>query len=312
MCICRICGNGKKNEIYHVKERMINKGDTFNYFLCSNCGTLQLEDFNIGNMGRWYQDNYYSFKNETSLSDSFLGKRILYRLLFSLMTSIPMTDNFQQKCWESFAPYMYLAGLSVCTKSKILDVGCGTGRWLDFLSAIGFKNLYGIDRYCDDHLPGFTFQKTDLLNYDHKDFDVITFHHSFEHMDNPYEILECIKRLLKKNGVCIIRVPVCGGKVWREYKTDWFQIDAPRHYFLYSEDGMKEICKRMGFRIKRIIYDSFPNQFIISEYYKNTTLSLSEISVMISKKDNERYRRIVRKLNRNHEGDMASFYLEKT
>ena len=130
MCICRICGNGKKNEIYHVKERMINKGDTFNYFLCSNCGTLQLEDFNIGNMGRWYQDNYYSFKNETSLSDSFLGKRILYRLLFSLMTSIPMTDNFQQKCWESFAPYICISqGYQFAQRVRfwMLDAGRGDG-----------------------------------------------------------------------------------------------------------------------------------------------------------------------------------------
>lgn len=309
MCKCRICGNMSNNKLFLVKERMINKGDVFEYFLCSSCGTLQMKSFEISNMGEYYSEKYYSFDENQLLNNKSQIKNIFHKVLFFTLLYIPMPRRVTEKCWERFAHYMYLKGTRVTNDSKILDVGCGSGKWLNFLSCIGFKKLYGIDKYCKCPLDGFEFNTTDIMHYSQNDFDVITFHHSFEHMENPIEVLARVKELLKSTGICIIRIPVCGGEMWEEYQTNWYQIDAPRHYFLYSQKGFEVLCKKSGFSVERIIYDSMPTQYIISEYYKDTDLSLDEICSRISVQENEKFRKRTQIANRNQEGDMAIFYI---
>ena len=44
-----------------IKERILNKGDRFHYFLCSRCQTLQLAD-SVEDIGYFYS-NYRVFQN---------------------------------------------------------------------------------------------------------------------------------------------------------------------------------------------------------------------------------------------------------
>ena len=57
---CKVCGNNRNLKFYDVKERQLNKGETFKYCLCSKCGTLQLDQA-VPNMEDYYGDAYYSF-----------------------------------------------------------------------------------------------------------------------------------------------------------------------------------------------------------------------------------------------------------
>ena len=38
-------------------------------------------------------------------------------------------------------------------------------------------------------------------------YDIITFNHSFEHIEDPLEILKHANKLLAVNGTCIERIP---------------------------------------------------------------------------------------------------------
>lgn len=56
------------------------------------------------------------------------------------------------------------------------------------------------------------------------------FHHSFEHIADPFETLCSVRRLLS-SGTCLIRIPIVDSWAWENYGVNWIQIDAPRHFF---------------------------------------------------------------------------------
>jgi len=50
-------------------------------------------------------------------------------------------------------------------------------------------------------------------------------------MPNPRNVFEKISGLLSDEGTLLIRIPVMDCFAWKEYGVNWFQLDAPRHFF---------------------------------------------------------------------------------
>jgi len=91
--------------------------------------------------------------------------------------------------------------------SKILEIGCGKGYFIDILSEHGLRNLTGYDVTYEGHdnriLPRY-FDETD------HDFnaDLIILRHTLEHIPNPVEFLHRIANINgNPNAVFIIEVP---------------------------------------------------------------------------------------------------------
>jgi SAM-dependent methyltransferase len=211
-----------------------------------------------------------------------------------------------------------LNGILLNKGSAILDLGCGSGKWLEQLANLGMQNLTGIDLYNEKEVNTggkWKFISGEIFDINDDKYDVIILHHSFEHMKNPVEVLEKIYRLLDKDGVCIIRVPVMGKYAWRKYKTDWVQIDAPRHFYLYTEKAMNYLGKKTGFRLKRVVYDSNDFQFWGSDVYSRKKISLVSAgrirATLFTDKEIARYKDLARGLNKVKDGDQAIFYFYK-
>src|SRR6185369_3591426 len=94
------------------------------------------------------------------------------------------------------------------------------------------------------------------------------FNHSFEHMEEPVKALVLARERLAPHGAVVLRTPVAGRAAWREYGVDWVQLDAPRHFFLPTEDGMRGLARAAGFKVERVLYDSTGLQFWGSEQYR--------------------------------------------
>ncbi len=67
-----------------------------------------------------------------------------------------------------------------------------------------------------------------------REFDLILFDHSLEHIADQIGTLKIVRRLLTRDGVCIVRIPIAASDVWKEYDVDWVELDAPRHYFIHT------------------------------------------------------------------------------
>lgn len=315
--VCKICNNSDKNIQYTVREMMYGLRDEFSYFECSNCQCLQIQEF-PKDMSRYYPEHYYSLgKYDGRKFKGILGriKRKQYAFLVNggsvfrkIMRLVTGNNN-----------YYIFQGLNVSKSSKILDIGCGNGwSFLYPLAEIGFNKLQGCDPYLKTSLSydnGLQINNSNV--YEVKGaWDIITYHHSFEHIHDPIENLRKVFELLAPNGVCIIRIPTVSSFAWEHYQTNWVQLDAPRHFFLHSVKSMQILGEISNLELYKTVYDSTHFQFSASEKYLNDIHLFAPrpkgLIKFIQRKNKKRqYQRHAKQLNMQMKGDQAAFYFRK-
>lgn len=317
MNICKICFHENNTEEYVLKEMMFGTREEFKYFKCSNCGCLQIKDF-PDNIQKYYPPDYLFFPSQTrtGIKEFLYNKREQYLFrrnsllgkLMALIFGIPEND-------------LWLSELKLKIDDHILEVGCGKGDLLNKFKYAGYRNLIGVDPYIERDMnngPNLNIFKKSIFQLENPQFDLIMFHHSFEHLDYPHKIFERINELIKQNGTVLIRVPLIDSYAWEYFKTDWVQLDPPRHYFLHTIKSMNHLANQHGFIISKIIYDSTAFQFIGSEQYKSNIPLMSASSFFqgagsteFNKEKVKFYQRKAAHLNKVHKGDTASFFLNK-
>lgn len=312
---CRICLNTKDNKEYVVKEMMFGTQDEFKYFQCNECGCLQICDF-PQNIDKYYPDNYYSYgiNSHTNFFKRILknsrnkfaitGKGILGRVLYMLLPNYSL---------------VLLRNVLIDKSAKILDVGCGDGALLYDLNEIGYKKLLGIDPYIDNDIiyhNGLNILKKSIFDLCDK-FDLIMFHHSFEHIKEQFETLKKTKELLEPDGLVLICIPTVSSFAWEKYKENWVQLDAPRHYFLHSTNSMEILSEKCGLAVKDIQFVSSEFQFIGSEQYLRGIPLVSENSFyknknssIFKRKEILYYKKKAQELNKIKYGDTCAFILK--
>jgi len=314
---CKICGNSDKNIQYIARERMYGINDEFVYFECNACQCLQIHEF-PKDMSIYYPDNYYSFGK----FDGGNFRRIfggIKRMQYTLLVNGGVRLRKFMKLISGFDYYDIFRGLSVNYNSRILDVGCGNGRsFLYPLAEIGFKNLLGCDPYLKTsykYSNGLEIKNSNV--YDIKGtFDIITYHHSFEHIDDPLENMRKVFELLAPDGVCIIRIPTVSSFAWEHYRTNWVQLDAPRHFFLHSVKSMQIIAEISNLELYKTVYDSTHFQFTGSEkYLLDIPLRAPRpkgLMRFIQRKIKKgQYKKRATQFNQEGKGDQAAFYFRK-
>ena len=314
---CRICGNAADTPIVVAREMMFGLRETFEYFQCDRCNCLQIKKI-PESMNTYYPNDYYSFgKFKGDRFKGFSGK--LKKLQYE--GAVFGKGLFKNLFGRRFRRKLYyiFEGLNVRRNTRILDVGCGNGgNFLYPLAEIGFINVVGCDPYLAQPIAydnGLRVENVDIEAMGGT-YDIITYHHAFEHLEKPFENLQKVYELLVEGGVCIIRIPTVSSFAWEHYGTDWVQLDAPRHFYLHSKESMQILADKTGFELFDIVYDSTYFQFSGSEnYLKDIPLTNPKkkgFRNSINRKVNKsKYERMARKLNRRKQGDQAAFYLRK-
>ena len=316
---CRICGNKTMNRPYEIREMMFGLRETFAYFQCSNCQCLQISKI-PEDMSKYYTSHYYSFsrgrkklqiaklkKSVKKLNNKYavFGDGIIGKLLYTAFPEPSM------RC---------LSRIPINKSMRILEVGSGDGGFLLDLAEIGFTNLVGIDPYIEEDIS-FN-KKVSVFKQSIEDvsgkWDIIIFHHSFEHCEDPETVLMHVSHLLDFHGTCIIRVPTVSSFAWEHYHTDWVQIDAPRHFFIPSIRSMELLAEKANLQLIDVQYDSTAFQFWGSEQYRRKVSLFSDSSYLVNpRKSIFRYADIflfkkrAKRLNLLKHGDQLALYLKK-
>ena len=190
--------------------------------------------------------------------------------------------------------------------SRILDIGCGVGTLLVRLKEFGFSDLIGIDPFISADIiysNGVRIWKKDIYGCIGQQYDCIMLHHSFEHMAEPRGVFAKLKNMLSDKGRILIRVPLCVSYAWRKYNTGWWQLDAPRHFYLHTVKSISLLSAEFGLQIENIYYDSHEYQFIGSQMYRSE-------NKVISRRDMRYYKGMAALLNVISDGDQACFVLK--
>ncbi len=295
---------------------MFGMREEFKYLHCENCLCLQLlnppEDMSL-----FYPDNYYSFSDDPGIK--FRGFKGWWRRL-----SVRAAINRSFALWlirllSPLKSYKVLKRLNLTNETSILDVGCGNGsKFLYPLTEIGYTSLKGCDPFIEQSIlypNDLLIEKTELSEIKGK-WDIITFHHSFEHIAIPAETLKMVAERLEDGGICIIRIPTTSSWAWEHYRENWVQIDAPRHYFLHSRESMDLLAAKAGLEVFETQYDSWHLQFTGSELYIRDIPLRSRDKRKFTggiggKLRKWKFKSKAKTLNRRDRGDQAAFFLRK-
>jgi predicted SAM-dependent methyltransferase len=298
---------------------MFGTRETFEYIKCAHCGCLQIITI-PQDMSPYYPENYNAYDPITKTGDSAIKRFMkLQKTDYCLSGKRNVLGYILAKLYGcEFSAKLRKA--QVNTADKILDIGAGRGRRLIGMHREGFTDLTGIEPFIPNDLyypNGVKILKKNILDID-EPYDFIMMNHTFEHMDNPFEVMNKVHQILKSGKYVMISTPVVDSYAWRIYQENWVAFDPPRHLFIYNWQSMKILAEKTGFQLTDIQYDSTEYQFWGSEQYKNDIPLRDQRSYyenrensIFSKHQIKQFRKRAGQLNKSNDGDTACFYLFK-
>jgi len=145
----------------------------------------------------------------------------------------------------------YIDPLNLPKNTKILDLGCGPGYFLDEMKDRGYTDITGVTLSPGDveicEKKGHTIKKYDLSFLPQKDgyydesVDFIFLRHALEHSPYPIFSLMEYNRILKQGGKIYIEVPAPDSDRKHEFNLN--------HYSILGSTQLAALLYRTGFKI---------------------------------------------------------------
>ena len=258
---CVVCLSKDIKQLDQIKDHSIS-GDEFFLAECNSCGFRFTQNPPTEeNCGPYYQSEEYISHSDTS--SGFIFK--VYHWVRNIMLGIKSNLLIQLNA-----------------KKSLLDIGSGTGYFLDHMQKKGFE-ISGIE--IDDTARNYSTEKFNIeVNHPSvlregkidKKFGYITLWHVLEHLYQPDDYWNNFFKLLDDDGFLIIAVPNFKSYDASHYGTFWAAYDVPRHLWHFNPSTLQRMAERNNFELinkKMMYFDPFYNA-MLSEKYKKTSFGL--------------------------------------
>jgi len=247
---CNLCGSSSFKKLFDATDRLHGKEGKFVYVKCNECGLVfQNPVLDNKELTNFYPEDYSPHQAKKTKSEKEKQK-------------------FKTKILEDV-----LKKLS--SKSNLLDVGCGNGKFLYEIkkqtgcqiSGVDFsktavkavKASYNLDVFC-----GTVIESSFENNY----FDIITAWSFIEHVNNPSEVLQKLYNMLKPGGNCILSCPNFNSFNAKVFKNKWYHLDCPRHLYIYTPKTITNLMEKIGFTVTKTIHEKTSKGLLGSlQYY---------------------------------------------
>lgn len=257
--ICPFCLH--KDIQYHFTATDYSvSGESFEVWRCMQCaGEYTQRAPAASDIGKYYaSDNYISHSDTRKGMMSQIYHRVRARMLQSKSRLLEQWQGASQK--------------------RLLDIGCGTGYFLNTLQQKGWQ-VQGVEvsegarHFARER---FGLQVADTLSAVQgsgaQHFDAITLWHVLEHVHDLDAYWQQFGQLLAPQGTLIIAVPNHQSYDARHYWVHWAAWDVPRHLYHFSPKSMEILAKRHGFEIaekRQLPFDPF-YVALLSEKYRRS------------------------------------------
>jgi 2-polyprenyl-3-methyl-5-hydroxy-6-metoxy-1,4-benzoquinol methylase len=249
---CSLCGASGEIAQQAVADPDGNLAGTWSFRCCTNqeCSVYWLDPAPHPEE-MWKA--YTSYHTHTRNTDGRLAKSVfslIHRLLRLVQWPLWTANGLTKE-----ADYLRFMTLAHEPVGRLLDVGCGGGRFLNRMKKRGWdvegsdfdeqatKKVaarYGIKTHVGDlsqcALPP-------------NNFDVITMSQTIEHLYTPEATLRECLRILKPGGLLVMTTPNVLSVAASEFGAHWRGWEAPRHLHLFSVDSLQRLTRHVGFEI---------------------------------------------------------------
>ena len=141
---------------------------------------------------------------------------------------------------------------------RLLDIGCGSGRFLAALINRGYEchgtELSELSARRAAAIPNLRLRvgPVDEDTYPAGGFDLISAWHVLEHLEDPDVMLRRCARWLRTGGYLMVAVPNIDSWQARLFRGSWFHLDPPRHLFHFGPGSLEAALNAAGFRLVKM------------------------------------------------------------
>jgi len=304
---CNLCSKQVFESILESEDLMYNLDGKFKLVKCKNCSLMfENPQPNEKELLNHYPSQYYSI--------SVLPKKSK----FAEVVYKTYSDNGNLLLKILFYPIRPLIrGSKIVKNGKILDIGCGSGVFLERMKQLGME-IYGIDPFIEKDILELNIKKQAIEenHFSKNYFDVITANNVLEHVGDPYAYLSEIQRMLKINGTAIIAFPNINRILFKIFKKNWAELDLPRHMYFFNEKTFKQYCRKYNLKVIKVRYNSIPFGIMGSIFYfinsfRINRKDLSESFIVNNRIINLLFLPLCHILNIFKSGDRLEFYITK-
>lgn len=160
------------------------------------------------------------------------------------------------------------------TPGKLLDIGCGTGIFMQAAQNASWKvdgtePDPGARKVAQSRVGETIYETINAPELQTKRFDIITLWHVLEHVHLLNETITWLHEHLNDNGKLIIAVPNPESDDASRYGKFWAAYDVPRHLYHFSKNVMSKLMAKHKFKVETILpmwFDSFYVSMLSTKY----------------------------------------------
>lgn len=253
---CPACNSSNIHSVLSTKDYTVSK-ETYAVWHCEDCTLRFTQDIpDQEQIGKYYESEDYVSHSNTSKG--------LINFLYQSVRNITLKQKQALVSHETSLD-----------RGRILDIGCGTGEFLNTMKSAGWTTLglepspqaakmantnYGLDVKSPES----------LFDLDAGSFDAVTMWHVLEHVHELHDYLAKLKEIIAESGKLIIAVPNYTSNDAKHYNDKWAGYDVPRHLYHFSPTSMRALLAQHRIQVDKIKPMPFDGFYVsmLSEKYK--------------------------------------------
>ncbi|WP_420146621.1 class I SAM-dependent methyltransferase [Spirosoma sp.] len=263
---CPVCNNNKFKPHLDCKDYLVSN-QMFSIVYCTQCSfRLTNPRPDATKIGTYYKAEQYVSHNDESSGLVNTAYRMVRK--YTLKSKLDLINKLNKG------------------KGCILDVGCGTGTFLETCQKDGWQ-ITGMEPDVDARsiatkkLNISIFPDLDTIQKA-KPFDVITLWHVLEHIADLNGVIPQLYKLLTKTGTLLIAVPNSDSYDANYFKQYWAAYDVPRHLHHFTPSTIEALMAKHQFKLvgkRPMIFDAFYIAMLSTKYRTGKTDYLESIRI---------------------------------
>ncbi|MBL6730908.1 MAG: class I SAM-dependent methyltransferase [Bacteroidia bacterium] len=257
--LCPICNHSSFKHFLNVPDWLVSK-EVFELKQCEKCQFVFTANAPLeSEAGPYYNSEEYVEHSDTSSGLIYSIYHVARRVML----------NFK-----------YLKIKRLRTGKKLLDVGSGSGYFMNFMKKKGYE-VTGVEisekaaNLCENNFGIKAHSPTEFVQGKlDTNYNIISLWHVFEHVYDYDTYFELFSKSLDEKGYLILALPNNDSPDAKMYQEFWGGYDTPRHIWHFTPKTIELFADKRGFKIvkkHRMPLDPFFNAMIGDSYKEKFT-----------------------------------------